>query len=85
MSGWGDFNYRVSIADAILFGFKPGILIWIPGYINVSIADAILFGFKPLKILPFHWKNTVSIADAILFGFKPVRRPACRFLKSFNR
>ena len=61
---------RISLADAILFGFKRKGKASKGKARTVSIADAILFGFKPSQnVLPSDgvW---VSIADAILFGFK---------------
>ena len=47
---WWRRDYQpeeVSIADAILFGFKQHLHDVCPGGALVSIADAILFGFKP--------------------------------------
>ena len=44
--GVGEKNLKVSIADAILFGFKPRHDRRAQAGRHVSIADAILFGFK---------------------------------------
>ena len=81
-----DLSEAVSIADAILFGFK---LLWRPCVAPpdvVSIADAILFGFKLVHFLSPIYSVFVSIADAILFGFKPTRHDMMRHdMTRFNR
>ena len=60
----------VSIAKAILFGFKRITEAYSGGVFTVSIAKAILFGFKLEAAVGQLWQWSVSIAKAILFGFK---------------
>ena len=60
----------VSIAKAILFGFKHHNRHDGRGNRQVSIAKAILFGFKRRHGRPERRRRAVSIAKAILFGFK---------------
>ena len=79
-------DLRVSIARAILGGFRLAVL---PTFVDprlVSIARAILGGFRPGQRHQCHNPPAVSIARAILGGFRPVYGEyADKTLGSFNR
>ena len=65
-------QHGVSIAEAILCGFKPRWTTPTRTCLVVSIAEAILCGFKPTKVSIMTGLEPVSIAEAILCGFKQV-------------